>query len=265
MCLPLFKKELRTSWKMGLIFCVVLAMYTLMITAMYDPALGDSLAVMAQSMPELFAVFGMANAYTTLLGFLANYLYGFLFIVFPMIFALLLVNKLMVRYVDRGAMAWLLAGPVSRRKLACSQLSVLVLWMVALVVYLTALTLGAGQMLFPGALDVPALLRMNAALLGLLLLFASVCWLDACAFNESGWALGSGGGLCIVFILLNMLRGAGEQAAFCKYLTPITLFDAAGLMQNEAGAIGKAVILYVAAAALFAFGNEIFARKDMSL
>ena len=79
----LFRKELKSNYIMLLIFLGVLSMYSYMITLMFDPKLGDSLNTMAESMPELFAAFGMADAGTTLLEFVTNYLYGMLFIAFP--------------------------------------------------------------------------------------------------------------------------------------------------------------------------------------
>lgn len=265
MCWSLFKKELRSGCKLALIFAAVLSMYTLVIITMFDPELGESLRLMEQSMPELFALFDMQQDGSTLLHFMATYLYGFLYILLPLVWVILLVRQLLVRYVDRGAMAWLLASPVPRRRIARNQLAVLVLWMVAAVGYLSVLSVAAGEGMFPGALDIPAMLRLNAGLLGLLLALASVCWLGGCLFDDGGLALGSGGGLCVLFVLLKMLSGAGEGAEFCRYLTPLTLFDTNGLIAGEAGALGGVALLYAAAVLLFTLGVEVFARKDMSL
>ena len=38
-------------------------------------------------------------------------LYGFLLVVFPMVFLILLANRLLTRYLDRGSIAFLLATP----------------------------------------------------------------------------------------------------------------------------------------------------------
>ena len=101
----LLKKELRANGPLAAIFLGVVTLYGSMITSMFDPKLGDSLNIMMESMPELFAAFGMSNPGASLTQFLANYLYGFLLIALPLVMILLLVQRLLVRYTDRGAMA----------------------------------------------------------------------------------------------------------------------------------------------------------------
>lgn len=261
MCLPLFKKEMRACAPLALLFAGVLTLYTVMIVSMFDPALGESLEQMAAAMPELFAAFGMAHAGTTLLEFLTNYLYGFLYIVFPLVLTILLVRRLLTRYSDTGAMAWLMASPQPRLRLAATQAAQIVCWLVLLVVYLIALCIGAAQGFFPGELEVLPFLRVNVGLLGLLLLLASVCWLGACLF-EGGLALGSGSGLCVMFVLLDMLAGVGEKTEFLRYATPLTLLDTAGLAAGTSRAWAAAASLYLLALACFLAGGLAFARRD---
>ena len=55
----LFRKEIKSNWILLVIFLGVLSVYSVMITMMFDPRLGDSLRMMADSMPQMFAAFGM--------------------------------------------------------------------------------------------------------------------------------------------------------------------------------------------------------------
>lgn len=265
LCWPLLARELRANWKPAALFAGVLTLYSIIIIGMFDPALGESLEQMAQSMPELFAAFGMANAGATLLDFMLNYLYGFLFLVFPLVLTLLLANRLLVRYADRGSLAWLLAQPVPRRTLARTQTAVLGIWLLLLTVYLTVMCVGTAEVMFPGELDVAALLAVNVGLVGLHLLLAGVCWLGACVFAGSWLALGSGGGLCVLFLLLQMLSQVGEQTEWLRYLTPLTLFDPAAIAAGQAGALWQVAALYAAGLVLFGAGTEVFARRDLCL
>lgn len=265
LCRPLLAKELRANGKLAALFAGVLTLYSIIIIGMFDPALGESLEQMAQSMPQLFAAFGMANAGTTLLDFMLNYLYGFLFQVFPLVLTLLLVHRLLVRYADRGSLAWLLAQPVPRRTLACTQIAALGLYQLVLTAYLTVLCVGAAGAMFPGELDVRALLAVNVGLVGLHLMLAGVCWLGACAFAGGRLALGSGGGLCVLFLLVQMLSQVGEQTEWLRYLTPLTLFDPAAIAAGQAGALWQAAAMYAVAAALFGAGTAVFTRRDLSL
>lgn len=123
----LLKRELKINGKLLALFLAVLTLYGGMITSMFDPKLGESLKAMADSMPDLFSAFGMNQSGATLTEFLSNYLYGFLLVVFPMVFLILLANRLLTRYLDRGSIAFLLATPNRRSKLALTQAFVMVL------------------------------------------------------------------------------------------------------------------------------------------
>lgn len=261
----LFGRECRANYKIWLIFAAVLTMYSAVIVSMFDPKLGESLNLMAQSMPELFAAFGMASPGVTMLDFLVNYLYGFLYLVFPLVLVLLLVNRLLARYLERGAMAWLLAAPHPRRRIAATQGAVLALALASLVAYVTGLCMALSAAMFPGELDMAAFLRVNAGLLGMLLLFGGICFAGACVWGGGKGALAAGGGVSIAFWLLQMLASVGEKFGFLKYLTPLTLFDPHALAAGGADAWWPVLALYLAAAALFGAGVAMFSRRDLCL
>ena len=196
----LLKKELRANGLLAVIFLGVVTLYGSMITSMFDPKLGDSLNTMMESMPELFAAFGMSNPGASLTQFLANYLYGFLLVALPLVMILILVQRLLVRYMERGAMAWLLASPVPRWKLAVTQAFVLVAAVVLLVGYMTGLCGGLAEVLFPGELEFDRFALVNLGDLGLLLFFAGLCFLFGLPVSEQ-WPGPVGGrrpvrGLC---------------------------------------------------------------------
>ena len=193
MSLPLLRRELRAIYKMILLFLAVITLYSTVIIAMYDPKLGASLDLMAESMPELFAAFGMTNAGATMLDFVANYLYGFILIAIPMLCLVLIAVRLVARYVDQGSMAYLLATPNTRGTIVTTQLFFILLCTFFLVGYATALGLIASNLLFPGELDVFNYLRMNVGLLCLHLFLGGLCFFFSCLFSEQKKAYGCAG------------------------------------------------------------------------
>ena len=70
----LFKLEWKSNYKILVIFCLILTMYTTIMLAMYDPKLGTALETFAKSMPEIMAMVGMSGTPTTLIDFLSTYL-----------------------------------------------------------------------------------------------------------------------------------------------------------------------------------------------
>lgn len=261
----LFAKELRANLFVSGIIAAVLAMYIGMIVSMFDPKLGESLDLMMQSMPEIFAAFGMATQATTLIDFMLNYLYGFLLTVFILVLILIMANKLMVRYLDRGAMAYLLATPNSRTRIALTMIGVMVAILAGLMVVVTALEAGFAEALFPGELDMQALLQVNAGLLALWLAIAGLCFLSACLFSNATAALWAGGGLSILFFLMQMASKVGDKFEFLDNVNPLTLFDYYGLTAGDASAVGGAIALAAAAVALFAAAVVVFDRRNLSI
>ena len=61
MSLPLLKIEIKSNYKILILFIGLITLYSSIITAMYDPELGAGMNALAESMPDLFAAFGMQN------------------------------------------------------------------------------------------------------------------------------------------------------------------------------------------------------------
>lgn len=263
-CVPLLQREARRNLPLLAIFAGILTLYASVILTMYDPELGESLAMMKDAMPQLFAAFGMSDPGATLAEFLANYLYGFLFLALPLVMVILLTNRLLTGYLDRGTMAWLLATPRPRRQIAASQILFLMGSILAAVLYAGGLCALLSAFMYPGELALLPFLRLNLTLAALLALLGGICFAGTCAFPDSRHGLAAGGGLCVVFLLLQMLSQAGEKWEWLRYLTPLTAFDNAALARGD-GSLWPALGLGAAALALCAAGVEIFTRRDLSL
>ena len=121
MNLTLYRKELKGSWKLLIIFAAILTMYISMIISMYDPEMADALKQFEELMPELMAAVGMVGGQDTLMGFMTSYLYGMILLVFPMVYIIIRANGLIAKYVDNGSMTTLLSAPVKRTKIAATQ------------------------------------------------------------------------------------------------------------------------------------------------
>ncbi len=261
----LFGKELKSNLPVVGIITAVLILYLVVVVSMFDPELGASLDIMMESMPEVFAAFGMANQSATLIDFLINYLYGFLLTLMPFVLVVIMVNKLMVRYIDRGTMAYLLATPVSRTRIALSMAGVLITMLVLHMVVVTLVEIASSEAMFAGELDRVALLQVNAGLFGLWIFLAGLCFCSACLFSKAGPALWVGSGLSIVLFLMQMIAQTSKELEVLNTVNPLMLFDPYGLAAGEMQAIGGAVMLCALGMALFAVGTVVFSRRDLSL
>lgn len=260
--LTLYRQEMKNSVRTLLVFMAVIAMYVAVIIGMYDAKMMTMLDQFYRLMPGLLSAVGMKAGSTTLIGFMISSLYGFIFIVFPMIFCILRANGLIAKYADRGSLVMLLAAPVKRRAVVLTQLSVLITGIALLIGCITGLEFLAARLRFPGQLAFAPLLRLNAALFCLHLFLGSICFLFSCVFSEIKYSIAFGAGIPVLMYALHMLANAGAQTGLLRYFTCFTLFDASGIVAGSRGAALGSLALFLGSVSLFGAGAVVFCQKD---
>lgn len=263
--MTLYKREIRGSVKLLIIFCAIITMYVSIIINMYDPQMMKMLDSFAEAMPELMAAVGMKANAASLLGFMVSYLYGFILLIFPMLFCILRGNALIAKYVDKGSMVSLVAAPIKRRTIAFTQMTVLVSGILLLVIYSTIVELICVVSGFPGELDLTALLVLNTGLLCLHLFIGSICFLSSCIFSDTKYSIAFGAGIPAFMYVLQMLANVGGNAENAKYFTFFTLFDPDGIIAGESGAAAGIFMLFAGSVILYLLGNLLFERKDLHI
>lgn len=265
MNLALYKREMRGSVRLLVIFAAVIAMYVSIIIGMYDPDMMAMLDGLVEAMPGIMSAVGMSAGASSLLGFMISYLYGFILLLFPMAFSILRGNGLIARYVDRGSMVSLTAAPVKRRAIALTQVCVLISGLLLLILFSTALELACARFSFPGQLDVPALLRLNGGLVCLQLFIGGICFLASCVFSDTRWSVGFGAGVPVLAYVLQMLANVGGSAEKAKYFTFFTLFDPNGITAMDGGALTGILLLLLGSIVLYILAVAAFCRKDLHI
>lgn len=261
----LFRKGIKSNYKFTLIFFAILTMYITIMTGMYNP---DAISVMDEfykSMPEVMSFVGMDTTATTLLGFLISYLYGFLFLLIPIIVTVAVSHSLVAAHVDRGSMAYLLASPNSRKKIIFTQIKVLGTIIFSLIAYCTLATIVACEIMQPGKLAIGDLLIINLGLLILHLFIGSICFLVSSTVNDSKYSLMFGIGIPITFFLIQMLSNMGGKLENFKYFTFFSLYQPLELINKNTNAFLMLLIMFVAAIILYFLSYIIFNKRDLSV
>lgn len=261
----LYFREMKKSLMMLVIFMVIITMYVSIIIGMYNPETMKMFDSFFKVMPDVMSAVGMKAGATSLLGFMVSYLYGFILLIFPMVFSILRANGLVAKYADSGAMAILLAAPIKRRVIAFTQAIVLITGVSILIGYATILQLIVIEMTFPGEVVTLDLLILNLALFFLHLFIAGICFLASCIFNETKYSLAFGAGIPMMMYLMQMISNLGKQNVWAQYFTVFSLFNGNGIVAQEPGAFLGAWILLLGAIVLFITGISIFSKKDISL
>lgn len=265
MSIPLLKIEIKSNFKIVLLFLAIITLYAGLITAMYDPELGAGINELAESMPQLFAVFGMENPGTTLLDFLNNYLYGFILILIPFIYIIIMCYKLVAKYIDKGSMAYLLNTHYSRTQIILTQLTALLIGLCVLILYATSIILIVSNFMFNSEMELSKFLLLNLGLFILEIFLSALCFMCACLFNELKFSVGLSAGIGMAFFLVQMLSQVSDDIEFLKYFTPLTLFNPEKLVKYETGSFVCLGLLLISAFILFAIAVKRFEKRDLSL
>lgn len=272
--MPLLKRNLLSSLKIMAILYAVMTMYTIVIIYMFDPALSEMLEGFQNAMPEMMRAFGMSGMASTLLEFIRLYLYGFIMLIFPLVFSIIQIHRLLTHYIDCGSMATLLATPNSRTKVLRTQWVSIVITLAILLTLVTVTGLCSCMIMFPNELDIKRYLLLNLMLFLFHLCLAAMIFLAGCLFNDSKTFYLFGAGLPILFYLFQMLSDMGEKLEWLRNLTLFTLFPSETIVTAEytsfsefagTGILGNSLVLIGLCLIFYAIGYTYFKRKDLPL
>lgn len=265
MNLTLFKADLKGNAILWAIIAYVMMMYFSVMSLMFDPTDTSALASMLELLPEgLMSSFGFNSVSTNLTSFLADYYYGFLVFMFPMIYCIVAANRLVAKLVDNGSFAYLLMAPVSRRTIIVTKGAVL---LSSIAMLFTVLHIGGSavcRMFFGDMLNRSIFLRLNINAALLTMLVGMICFFYSCYFNDSKLALSFSAGVNIGFLLLFMLGGVSSQSEWLKKLSIFSLLDTQRILEGS-GTAGLELLLAVLILALFGLSVWVFDRKNLPI
>ncbi len=266
MNIALLKNTAKSNWLILVIFLAIMFMYLSIIISMFDPESLEGLTAFMETLPrELIAIMGMDVIPTTLTAFLAGYFYSFLAIMFPMIYCIIIANRLIARHVDRGSMAYLLATPNSRFKIVTTQALYLLLSLCLLFGFLTLGGIMISEIMFPGHLDIGVFVFLNFLTLLTFFALGGISFFFSCLFHETKHSLALGAGVPVAFFVIDMLANVDEQYSWVGNFSLLTLLNPAEIV---AGHPSPAMIIGIMAVIAFitnAAGIFVFTRKDLLL
>lgn len=261
--LTLFKREMKANNKLLVIFIYILTLYISMIVYMFDPNSSNAFDDIAKLMPGIMKAFGFSGG-NTLIGFIATDLYGMIVLMVPVVFSIILGNKLVAGYVDRGSMAYLLATPNKRVKLALTQALCLWVSIGILITYATAAIIFFSAIMHPGMLDIGKLILINVVIYFLHIAISGICFFASCISNDTKRSFTIGAGIPIAFFLIQMLANMGGKLENLKYFTIFTLFNTSDIIAGKS-LVFPILILASVAIVLYGIGIYIFSKRDLSV
>lgn len=236
MSLALFKTTIKKNLMITTIFLFVMLFYSVVMISMFSPESLDALNAMFEVLPpDMMKALGFSGVFTNLVGYLASWLYGLILTAFPMVYCIILGNRLVAKTVDSGSIACLLATPNSRGKIIITKgiyalLSVIVMQMIVF-----AVNLLISKAMFPEeTIDVYVFFKLNLTVMLVNLTAMAITFFFSCLFNDTKLSLGFGSGIPIAFLLFNMLGNASKDAEILKKFSIYGWYDPVGIANGDA-------------------------------
>lgn len=258
--LPYLRQVTRSNFKFLVAFTLVLCVFLTVLINVFTPETVSTLQVTAKGT----LAGNLLNGNKSLVGFMANSFYALMAIVFPMVYSIMVGNRMIAEKVDKGTMAGFLATPTTRTQITVSSALYLICSLVVMWGVTTFVGIIAANAFQPDALDVETFLQLNLGVFLYQLVISSICFCASCIFNTSKNSLIFGAGIPLYFFVVSLFIKLSEDLDFLKYFTLDTLFDTQKIIEGS-GYTGEFVAMLILALVLYTVGIIFFDKKDLPL
>ncbi|KFN03152.1 ABC transporter permease [Bacillus clarus] len=264
----LFLASLKETQKSILSYATGAALYLWLLIWIFPSmvsakGLNELLGAMPDSVKKIV---GMETPIQNVIDFLAGEYYSLLFIIILTIFSVTVTTHLIARHVDKGAMAYLLATPVSRMKIAITQAIILTLGLLIIIfVTYVAGILGAEWFLKDNNLNRELFLKINVVGGLVFLVVSAYSFLFSCICNDERKALSYSASLTIVFYVLDMVGKLSDKLEWMRNISLFTLFRPKEIAEGTYNIWPVSIGLTVGAICIFSVAIVVFRKRDLPL
>jgi len=265
--IPLLKQTIKSNGVLFLIFALVPCLFLSIVMGIYTTKTADAMKAILSSgaLPQaMLQMVGSQINNLSLNGMLATQFFQMLAVLFPMIYVIIVGNKLIADRVDRGDMAYILSTPTRRNQVTLTQ----ALYLFGSLIVMFGLFAGAGlvaaAIFQPGVLVIKSFLVLDLGAFLLAFATSGVTFASSCIYNLSKNSLALGAGLPLTFFVCNLLAMMGDNLKIFKYFTLQTLYDTNKILAGS-GYARQLAILAIIGAGLYAIGMIVFREKDLPL
>ncbi len=290
--IPLLKQTIKSNWGLWLVATLTVSLLYIVIKF----AVG-SIAVSSETDPNILVpyIIALETSGLTIEGLFisiginpeiltglatmdGNVLVSIIFypvvaVLLPLVYVVIVGNKLFASQIDNGSMAFILSTPIKRSKIAITQMVFLIASLIAmfLVTSVVDVTL---TLIIDNSLAVDKILLLNLGLLLFSLAMGSLTYMFSSIFNYSKYSLSFGGGFALLFFISKILglfgsdlfmnMGVGiEPMDFFNKITMISLYNTESILDNSTDYIMQFIALIVISSICYSVGAIWLTKKDI--
>ncbi len=257
---PYLKQITKSNIKFLFAFTLVLCVFLTVMCNVFTPETLNSLQTSTANTVASHILTGNG----TLISFMSNSFYALMAIIFPMVYSIMVGNRLIAEKVDKGSLVGFLSTGTTRLQIVCTSAlyfvaSLMVMWGIASIVGIVA-----ANAFQPDALSVDTFLTMNIGAFLYHLVISSICFCSSCIFNTSKASLTFGAGIPLFFFVISLFIKLSNDLDYLKYITLNTLFDTKNIIAGS-GYESEFLIMLISAIILYTIGIVWFQKKDLPI
>lgn len=264
--LTILRQDWRQNRRLWLAFAVLMLLCGGAILTLYDPVQGLKDTALLDSMPgSLVKGFGIDLQDNSLTGFIASYLFGICYLVIPLLYTLILANRLVAAPVQSGMMSYYLAAPEKRSSVIVAKAYLLCSSLFGLFLIVGLAEFFLCQILYPAELEIPQYLLLWVGAFCVHLCLGGIVFVISCICDEVKTSAMIGVGLTLLFLLFCLLGRMGGGLEILSYATPFSLFCPLRLLMGETELYWKLPTAGISGIVLCWLGGKLFEKKDLPL
>ncbi|WKY42876.1 hypothetical protein Q5O14_09310 [Eubacteriaceae bacterium ES2] len=256
MSLPLFLKDIKDHFLFLLLFAFLMNVYLAVLIYMYDPSGMGAFNDIVSFLPNRLVVFlDLATIDSSMSGFLGGLFFGLPIYIFPMIYCIVMGNRLVTKYVYDGSFACFLETPNSRIKIITTQAVYLIVSISLLFLSVQIIGTQMSDMMYPGVLDTALFTQMNVGAAFMTTAIAMINFFFGCIFNDSKLTMFFSTAFPVLFFTLTFISGLSERFASLKIFSIYSVYNGAAIGIGQADV--SSVIAFFSAAIVLSLAASL--------
>ena len=154
-------------------------------------------------------------------------------IIFPMVYSIMVANRLIAEKIDKGNMTGFLATPANRLQIVLSRAAYFIVLLAAMWGIASLVEITAAHIFQPDTLDTEIFLLLNLGAFLYHLEISGICFCSSCIFNTSNYFLIFGSGIPVYFFVMSLFIKLSDQLDFGECVTLNTLFDTQSILTGS--------------------------------
>lgn len=264
--IPLVKRDLKENWKFLLGSILFFGSYTALMVGVYDIVRGQEIQTVTQSFAYyLCMILGIhMGVLSDLNQFLSYTVYGFLFLLIPMVFSIVTARRLMVKMVRNGMMVWILSTPNGRSKVGGTQAFFLIMSLAVQTIVITVVGLISMAVLPYQGGDPIGFLMINLGAFLLHFLISGFCFFISCSVNGNKAYYRLSIGFLGIFFLLHLIGNLEGFFAYANYGTIFAFYQTQMILNGENRAYLFMTVMGLLGVFWYWAGAQRFKKKNFT-